>query len=125
MGGEAEGVEGAVRDKIVIGGETIELWFEQGDNYLGSREALTVRSAEASAFRNTCVQLIRNLSPDSTTCLDVGANVGLTSLVLGRLACNRETSTPISQVYAFEPEHLTFWSCPGLVDGLPLSESYQ
>jgi FkbM family methyltransferase len=101
-------VEGAVRTDISIAGESFNLWFEAGDTYLGSQAALNARSTEATSFKNTCAQLISDFGSDGTTCLDVGANFGVTSLVLGRLARNRETGTPIDNVISFEPEPLTF-----------------
>jgi len=99
---------GAVCTELSIAGRMFNLWFPEGDSYLNSREALNVRAAEASAFRNTCMQLLRDLNADGTGCLDIGANVGLTSLVLGQLSYEKKTPTPISRIVSFEPEPLTF-----------------
>lgn len=99
---------GATCTKVSIAGELFQVWIGQGDSYLGSREAVSARSTEARVFKSTCLQLIRDLKTDSTTCLDVGANVGITSLVLGQLSRNQETITPISKIISFEPEPLTF-----------------
>jgi FkbM family methyltransferase len=101
-------VEGAARGEILIAGETFELWFEQGDSYLESRASRDARSAEANTFRNTCKQLIHDLNTDGTTCIDIGANVGITSIVLGSLSRDGQTGTPISRILSFEPEPFTF-----------------
>lgn len=50
----------------------------------------------------------RDLDAGSTTCLDVGASVGLTSLVLAQLSYAGEKLTPISKIVSFEPEPFTF-----------------
>lgn len=99
---------GAVCTTLSIADRMFNLWFPKGDSYLNSQEALNARIAEASLFKSTCKQLIRDLNVDSTACLDVGANLGLTSLVLGQLSYVHETLTPISKIVSFEPEPLTF-----------------
>jgi hypothetical protein len=103
---------GAVRTELSIAGRMFNLWFPEGDSYLNSSEALKVRAAEASALGNTCMQLLRDLNADDTACLDIGANVGITSLVLGQLSYEKKTPTPISRIISFEPEPLTF-KCMG------------
>jgi len=102
-------LEGTVSTNLPIGGKIFNIWFRDGDSYLESQSALNVRAAEASAFRNICINLLGQLNVDSATCvLDIGANVGISSLVLGVLSQNGETITPISKIVSFEPEPLTF-----------------
>jgi FkbM family methyltransferase len=94
--------------ELFIAGEKFNLCFLPGDHYLSSNEAIAIRVGEANYFRKLCLELIRNLNVDSTACLDVGANVGITSLVMGQLSKNSETATPISKILSFEPEPRTF-----------------
>lgn len=94
---------------VDIAGKTFNIWAIAEDSYLGSTEACNFRSVEALAFKNTCINLLNILKINGPTCvLDVGANVGINSLVLGQLAQNRETKTRISKVVSFEPEPFTF-----------------
>lgn len=93
---------------LSIAGRKFSIWSEDGESYLGSQEALNVRSGEATTFRTTCINLLDSLILNGTSVLDVGANVGITTLVLAQLSQNRETTTPISKIISFEPDPLTF-----------------
>lgn len=113
-------LEGTVSTNLSIGGKTFNVWFRDGDSYLASQEALHVRAAEASAFRNTCVNLLGKLNTDNATCvLDVGANIGITTLVLGQLSLNGETTTPISKIVSFEPEPETYKCLEKILNSFP------
>ena len=101
-------LQGVVSANLPIGEKTFNVWFREGDSYLGSQEALHARAAEARAFRNTCINLLGQLNTGATSVLDVGANVGITTLVLGQLSKIKETATPISKIISFEPEPLTY-----------------
>ena len=102
-------LQGLEQVELSIAGRKFNIWFETGDRYLGSQDALNARSTEASAFRNTCINLLGNLNMNgSSQVLDVGANVGITTLVLGQLSQYRETTTPISKIISFEPDPLTY-----------------
>jgi FkbM family methyltransferase len=99
---------GVVSKKLPINGREFNIWFRDGDSYM-AQESLNVRATESSAFRNTCVNLLGSIDTNNTTCvLDVGANVGITTLVLGMLAKDVKLSTPISRIVSFEPEPLTY-----------------
>ena len=97
-----------VSTELDIDGSKYSLLFEEGDSYLGSKEANLVRSAETRAFKKICIQLLKDLDVENTSCLDVGANIGLTSLALGQIAYNRDVRASISKILSFEPEPVTY-----------------
>lgn len=105
---KANNIIDVVSTDLPIGNKVYKVQFPKGDSYLESKEATRSRAAEAIAFRNICISLLDNPTDDATCVLDVGANIGMISLVLGQLSVNKETKTPISRIISFEPEPLTF-----------------
>jgi len=111
--------EGFERQDFLLLGRSYPLVFQKGDAYLSSQGALDTRAQEAENFYKTCHPLIRDLGADSTACIDVGANVGITTIALSQISSSSAPGTSISSIVAIEPGPTSFKCLKSNVHDLP------
>ncbi len=96
------------RQDILLVDQSYPLVFQKGDAYLSSQGALDTRAQEAANFHKTCLPLIRDLSPNSIACIDVGANIGITTIVLSQIARSLARGKVVTNIIAIEPGPTSF-----------------
>lgn len=121
-------IKSADKTDIQLVGKKYSVWYKKDDNYLSTPEAVSSRSKEADFLKKTCTQLLSQLKNNrSITLIDIGANIGITTIIMGQIAQENKTQTQISKIYAFEPEPLSFECLQNNVsvfDGLIQCENY-
>jgi FkbM family methyltransferase len=100
-------------------GQSYPLVFEKGDTYLSSQGARESRAKEAENFYRTCMPLVQSLDTNTTTCIDVGANAGVTTIALSYIAVGLLPGKTIQNIIAIEPGLVSFKCLTKNVQELP------